>query len=65
MSKSLPPYGDSVHGDSPGKNTGLGCHALLQGIFQTQGIKPGSPADSLPLRHWEAPVLNYIQCKCM
>ena len=25
------PLGSSVHGDSPGKNTGLGCHALLQG----------------------------------
>ena len=25
----------SVHGDSPGKNTGVGCHALLQGIFPT------------------------------
>ena len=23
--------------DSPGKNTGVGCHALLQGIFLTQG----------------------------
>ena len=23
--------------DSPGKNTGVGCHALLQGIFPTQG----------------------------
>ena len=23
--------------DSPGKNTGVGCHALLQRIFQTQG----------------------------
>ena len=23
--------------DSPGKNTGVGCHALLQGIFTTQG----------------------------
>ena len=21
--------GSSVHGDSPGKNTGVGCHALL------------------------------------
>ena len=29
--------GSSVHGDAPGKNTGVGCHALLQGIFQTQG----------------------------
>ena len=26
----------SVRGDSPGKNTGVGCHALLQGIFLTQ-----------------------------
>ena len=30
------PPGSSVHGDSPGKNTGLGCHALLHGIFPTQ-----------------------------
>ena len=28
--------GSSVHGDSPGKN-GVGCHALLQGIFLIQG----------------------------
>ena len=26
---------------SPGKNTGVGCHALLQGIFPTQGSNPG------------------------
>ena len=32
--------GSSVHGDSPGKNIGVGCHALLQGIFPTQGSKP-------------------------
>ena len=25
----------------PGKNTGVGCHFLLQGIFPTQGLKPG------------------------
>ena len=31
------PPGSSVHGNSPGKNTGLGCHALLQEIFPTQG----------------------------
>ena len=34
------PPGSSVHGDSPGKNTGVGCHALLQGIFLTQGSNP-------------------------
>ena len=38
---SLP--GSSVHWDSPGKNTGVGCHALLQGIFPTQGLSPGLP----------------------
>ena len=35
------PPGSSVHGDSPGTNTGVGCHALLQGIFPTQGLNPG------------------------
>ena len=33
----------SVHGDSPGKNTGVGCHALLQRIFPTQGLNPSLP----------------------
>ena len=37
------PRGSSVLGDSPGKNTGVGCHALLQGIFPTQGLNPGLP----------------------
>ena len=35
------PPGFSVHGDSPGKNTGAGSHALLQGIFPTQALNPG------------------------
>ena len=38
---SLP--GTYVHGDFPDKNTGAGCHALLQGIFPTQGSNPGLP----------------------
>ena len=33
--------------DFPGKNTGVGCHFLLQGIFLTQGSK-------LHLLHWQA-----------
>ena len=42
MSDSLWPHGpvaqgSSVHGYSPGKNTGVGCNTLLQGIFPTQG----------------------------
>ena len=34
------PPDSSVHEDSPGKNTGVGCHSLLQGIFPTQGLNP-------------------------
>ena len=41
MDCSLP--GSSIHRDSPGKNTRVGCHALLQGIFLTQGSNPGLP----------------------
>ena len=29
--------------DSPGKNTGVGCHALLHWIFPTQGSNPDLP----------------------
>ena len=36
------PPGSSVHGDSAGKNTRVGCHALLQGIFPNLGT-PGLP----------------------
>ena len=38
---SLP--GSSVQGDSPGKNRVVGCHALLQEIFPTQGSNSGLP----------------------
>ena len=38
MDRSLPDSSD--HGDSPGKNIGVGCHALLQGIFPTWGLNP-------------------------
>ena len=39
MDCSLPD--SSVHGDSAGKNPGVGCHALLQGIFPMQGLNLG------------------------
>ena len=42
--------GSSVQGDSPGKNTLVGFHALLQGIFLTQGLYLGL----LCLLHWQA-----------
>ena len=40
MDCSLP--GSSVHEISPGKNTGVGCQLLLQGILLTQGSNPSS-----------------------
>ena len=41
MDCSLP--GSSVHADSSGKNTGVGCHALLQGNLPDPGMEPASP----------------------
>ena len=46
MSNSLQHHGLQPTGllypwNSPGKNTGVGCHFLLQGIFLTQGSNPG------------------------
>ena len=45
--------GSSVHRDSPSQNTGVGCHALLQGIFPTQGANPGLP-------HWRQILYHLI-----
>ena len=36
--------GSSVHGISPGKNTGVDCHDILQGNLPNPGIEPMSPA---------------------
>ena len=41
--------GSSVHGDSPGENTGVGWHALLQGILWIQG----SNVHLLCPLHWQ------------
>ena len=57
--------------DSSGKNTVMGCQALLQGIFLTRGIEPASPA-SLPLAGgffttsttWEALCrVHHVKCR--
>ena len=42
LSNSLQPQPTRLlcPGDFPGKNTGVGCHSLLQGIFSTQGSNP-------------------------
>ena len=43
------PQCSSIHWDSPGQNTGVDCHAVLQGIFLTQG----SNLHLLRLLHWQ------------
>ena len=55
MSNSLQPRGLQparllCPWDSPGKNTEVGCYALLQGIFPVQGLNP----HLLHLLHWQA-----------
>ena len=50
--------------DFPGKGTGVGCHFLLQRIFQTQGIEPRSPAlqaDALPSELPGKPGVTWVQ----
>ena len=63
MDCSMP--GASVHGDSPDKNTGVGCHALLLGDLINPGIEPRSPtlqADSLSSEPPSAPGLVFVDC---
>ena len=46
----------------PGKNTGTGCHFLLQGIFPTPALNPRLlhwQVPSLPLSHQGIPWSNY------
>ena len=55
----------SVHGDSPGKNTGVGSHFLLQGIFPTQVFTPelsGSPHPLRPAHNVSSFVNSCIAC---
>ena len=52
--------GSSVHGILP-KNTGVGCHVLLHGIFLTQGSNPGLLCCRQILYHlsyWEDPFVS-------
>ena len=42
---------DPVSMDFPGKNTTVGCHFLLQGIFLSQGLNPS-------LLHWQVGSLS-------
>ena len=55
--------------NSPGKNTGVDCHFLLQGIFPTQGSNPcllhllQRQVDSIPLSHLGSPCYVRTQQK--
>ena len=56
------PPRSSVHGDSPGKKTAVGCHFHLHGIFPTQGWNPRLlpwQADSLPMCHLGSPISRF------
>ena len=64
MSNSLWPHKQSptrplCPWNSPGKNTGVGCHFLLPGIFptRTEPMFPALQVDSLPLRCLGSPYL--------
>ena len=64
---SLPDF--SVHGIFQAKNTGIGCHFLLQGIFPTQGSNPSllcllnCRQILLALSHWENPLYFLVDHK--
>ena len=53
------PIDCSLPWDSPGKNTGVGCHFLLQGDLPDPGIEPGSPALQADALSSEPPVIRY------
>ena len=60
------PPASSVLWDFPGKNTGVSCQFLLQGVFVTQGSDwrlVHSQAHSLPQYHLGSPKLSWILFK--
>ena len=62
MDCSLP--GSSVQGDSPGKKTGVGCHALSHGIFPIQASNPGLPHCRQVLYHLSHQGSTLLQRRC-
>ena len=52
VSDSLQPHGLYSPWNSPGQNTEVGSRSLLQGIFPTQGSKPGLPHCRQILYSW-------------
>ena len=65
QSPGLQPARPPCRWDPPGKNTGVGCHALLQGIFPNQRLNPGLPHCRkilYCLSYLGSPVIEYILC---
>ena len=65
------PLGSFCPWNSPGRNTGVGCHSLLQGIFLNQRLNPGllhSRQILYHLSHQGSPWYIYFQryslCVC-
>ena len=55
------PPGSSVHGilwDPPGKNTGVGSHSLLQGVFRIQGLPLGTYNMFKRIFKWQCKVVE-------
>ena len=76
VTESLQPHQEahqaSLSMDSPGKNTGVGCHSLPQRIFLIQGSNPGLPQCRRILyhlnhqgRHFQWPVLFKLLMQCL
>ena len=69
--KGYSPPGSSVCGDSPRKNTGVGSHAFLQGIFPTQDLTRVSCISCIAGRFftqwatWEAQYTYIYMCVCI
>ena len=71
MSDSLQLHGLYSLWNSPGQNTGVVCHFLLQGIFPTKGLNPGLlhcrqilyqlSSQGSPLRPWDMTIFPTVQ----
>ena len=64
MDCSLP--GFTVHGSFPGKNAGVGCHFLLQGVFSTQrmsGLSSALAGGFFTTAPAGKPILNSLSLK--
>ena len=64
---TLQPHGFICPWDSPGKNTGVGCHFLLQGIFCSKGSNLVSCIFCIGrwiLYHWASPQFSSVAQLC-